>query len=165
MKRTIPVVGMACAACSANVERRLSSLPGVNSASVSLAGRSALIDYDPSVISLKQMKEQINDIGYDLVIEEGRSVAAIERRAYTMLRRRTLLSWILSLFVMAVSMHWIDVGQSDSLWAQILHLGLEATAPPHGQYGFARSALHRHCFSLLGFQYLFWRGCMGRTRH
>ena len=119
MKRTIPVVGMACAACSANVERRLSSLPGVNSASVSLAGRSALIDYDPSVISLKQMKEQINDIGYDLVIEEGRSVAAIERRAYTILRRRTLLSWILSLFVMAVSMHWIDVDGTVSTNNQV----------------------------------------------
>ena len=53
MKQTIPVIGMACSACSANVERRLNELEGVNTASVSLPGRSALIDYDPHVISLE----------------------------------------------------------------------------------------------------------------
>lgn len=47
MKQTIPVVGMACASCSANVEKKLNALPGINQASVSLAGRSALVDYDP----------------------------------------------------------------------------------------------------------------------
>ncbi len=49
-KRSIPVVGMACSACAANVERRLNSLDGVNEASVSLPGRSALVDFDPDVI-------------------------------------------------------------------------------------------------------------------
>ena len=53
MKQTIPVIGMACSACSANVEKKLSELDGINSASVSLPGRSALIDYDPDVILLE----------------------------------------------------------------------------------------------------------------
>ncbi|MDD6553064.1 MAG: HAD-IC family P-type ATPase [Prevotellaceae bacterium] len=110
MKKTIPVVGMACASCSANVERKLNSLPGINNASVSLPGRSALVDYDPEKISLPQMKEAINGIGYDLVIESDRSVAEIEKRAYTLLKRKTILSWIFSLLVMALSMHWITVG-------------------------------------------------------
>lgn len=110
MKKTIPVLGMACASCSANVERKLNSLPGINNASVSLPGRSALVDYDPEKISLPQMKEAINGIGYDLVIESDRSVAEIEKRAYTLLKRKTILSWIFSLLVMALSMHWITVG-------------------------------------------------------
>ena len=113
MKKTIPVVGMACSACSANVEKKLNSLTGISSASVSLPGRSALIDYDPTTISLEKMKQAVNDIGYDLVIEADRSVAEIEQRAYTLLRRRTLLSWLFALSVMAISMHWVPLGSRD----------------------------------------------------
>ncbi len=101
---------MACASCSANVERKLNSLKGINSASVNLVGRSALVDYDPAQISLADMKQAINDIGYDLVIEQGCSVDAIRRREQVVLRRRVLLSWVLSIGVMCVSMRWVDMG-------------------------------------------------------
>ena len=109
MKRTLPVIGMACASCSAHVERALNGLRGVQSASVSLASRTALIDYDPSAITLEEMKAAINGIGFDLVIEADRSVEAIERRAYVRLRRRTLLSWLFALLTMAISMSWISL--------------------------------------------------------
>ena len=59
------------------------------------------------------MKQAVNDIGYDLVIEADRSVAEIEQRAYTLLRRRTLLSWLFALSVMAISMHWLPLGSRD----------------------------------------------------
>ena len=110
MKQTIPVIGMACASCSANVEKKLNSLPGISSAAVSLAGRSALVDYDPEKISLETMKKEINGIGYDLVIEKDRSVEEIQKREYTILTRKTILSWILSIVGMTVNMHWINVG-------------------------------------------------------
>lgn len=113
MKQTIPVIGMACSACSANVEKKLSELDGINSASVSLPGRSALIDYDPDVISLEKMKTEINEIGYDLVIDKKTSVEEIEKRTYTLLKRRTLLSWLFAIAVMCVSMRWIDLGSRD----------------------------------------------------
>lgn len=112
MKRTLPVIGMACASCSAHVERALNGLRGVQSASVSLASRTALIDYDPSAITLEEMKAAINGIGFDLVIEADRSVEAIERRAYVRLRRRTLLSWLFALLTMAISMSWISLGST-----------------------------------------------------
>lgn len=112
MKRTLPVIGMACASCSTHVERELSSLRGVQSVSVSLASRTALIDYDPSAITLEEMKAAINGIGFDLVIEADRSVEAIERRAYVRLRRRTLLSWLFALLTMAISMGWISLGST-----------------------------------------------------
>lgn len=113
MKKTIPVVGMACSACSANVEKKLNSLEGVHAASVSLAGRSALIDFDPAVISLDDMKREINNIGYDLVTEADRSAIEIEQSAYVLLRRKVLFSWIFALLVMAISMHWIVLGNRD----------------------------------------------------
>ena len=113
MKKTIPVVGMACSACSANVEKKLNSLEGVHAASVSLLSRSALIDFDPAVISLDDMKREINNIGYDLVIETDRSAIEIEQRAYVLLHRKVLFSWIFALLVMAISMHWIVLGNRD----------------------------------------------------
>ena len=113
MKKTIPVVGMACSACSANVEKKLNSLEGVHAASVSLLSRSALIDFDPAVISLDDMKREINNIGYNLVTEADRSAIEIEKSAYVLLRRKVLFSWIFALLVMAISMHWIVLGNRD----------------------------------------------------
>ena len=113
MKQTIPVIGMACSACSANIEKKLNTLKGVNSASVSLPGRSALIDFDPQVISLEKMKAEINALGYDLVIDKETSVDEIEKREYVLLKRKTVLSWLFSIAVMCVSMRWIDLGSRD----------------------------------------------------
>ena len=110
-KITIPVVGMACSSCSAHVEKKLNSLEGVKMASVSLSSRSALVEYEPSVISLQQMKEAVNDIGFDLVIEQDRSVVEIERREYALLLRKTILAWIFAISVMALCHFSNDDGQ------------------------------------------------------
>ena len=115
MKKTIPVIGMACSVCSANVEKKLNSLEGIHSASVSLAGRTALVDYDPDVISLEDMKREISNAGYDLVIEADRSAEEITRREFTLLKRKTILSWLFAVLVMAISMGWVQFGmQSDN---------------------------------------------------
>ena len=108
MKKTIPVIGMACSVCSANVEKKLQSLKGINSASVSLASRTALVDYNPDIISLEDMKREISNAGYDLVIESNRSVEEINRREFTLLRRRTLASWLFAILTMCFSMGWIS---------------------------------------------------------
>ena len=114
MKRTIPVIGMACSACSANIEKKLNSLNGITSASVSLPSRSALVDFNPDEVSLTDMKAAINAIGYDLVIEDGRSAVEIEKRAYTLLKRKAILSWIFAIGVMAISMHWVNFGNNNT---------------------------------------------------
>ena len=114
MKKTIPVIGMACSVCAANVERKLNSLEGVNSATVSLAGRTALIDYDPEKITLEDMKREISNAGYDLVIEADRSAEEINRREFTLLKRKTLLSWFFAILVMAFSMGWVSTGMENT---------------------------------------------------
>lgn len=105
---------MACSACSANIEKKLNSLNGITSASVSLPSRSALVDFNPDEVSLTDMKAAINAIGYDLVIEEGGSAVEIEKRAYTLLKRKAILSWIFAVGVMAISMHWINLGNNNT---------------------------------------------------
>lgn len=118
MKKTIPVIGMACSVCAANVERKLNSLDGINSATVSLAGRTALVDFNPEQITLEDMKREISNAGYDLVIEEDRSAEEINRREFTLLKRKTIGSWIFSLLVMAFSMGWISMGAESELAAR-----------------------------------------------
>ncbi|WP_333682131.1 HAD-IC family P-type ATPase [Prevotella pectinovora] len=114
MKKTIPVIGMACSVCAANVERKLNSLEGINSATVSLAGRTALVDYDPEKITLEEMKREISNAGYDLVIEADRSAEEINRREFTLLKRKTLLSWFFAILVMAFSMGWVSTGMENT---------------------------------------------------
>lgn len=117
-KQTIPVVGMMCAVCSAHVEKKLNSLNGISSCAVSLPGRSALVEYDPEVITLRQMKQEVESIGYDLVIEQDRDIVAIEQQSYLNLRRKVIVSWVLAVCCMAVSMGWIPM--DNSLAANLL---------------------------------------------
>ena len=113
-KRTIAVVGMACAGCAANVERRLNQLEGVESANVNFAARTALVEYDPQKISPKMMKDEIGKIGYDLVVDEEESLSVIERNSYRRMLKKMATSWVLALLVMSISMGWLDVGGIDT---------------------------------------------------
>lgn len=112
-KKTIAVLGMMCAGCSARVERRLNELDGVSVATVNLPARTALVEYDPRVITPQQMKEEIGKIGYDMVVDDDRNVEAIERRAYLRLRTTVIIAWVLSMLVMALSMGWTSTGSTD----------------------------------------------------
>ena len=114
MKKTFPVIGMACSACSANVENKLRSIVGINEASVNMVGRTALIDYDPSQVSIEKIKQEISNIGYDLVIDEEQSVEQLEAISFKLLKRKTLLAWLFSILIMCFSMGWVNVGGKDA---------------------------------------------------
>ncbi len=124
MKQTLPVVGMACAHCSAYVEKTLNSLKGVQKASVNLASRSALVEYDPQTITLEEMKRAISDIGYDLVIEADRKAETIEKEEYRRLRKQTIIAWVLSALTMCISMGWsgLDDRPTENVFSMIFVL-------------------------------------------
>ena len=79
VKKTIAVLGMRCAGCSASVEDTLRKMDGVASANVNLAARSALIEFDEKKVAPEQMKAALADLGFDMVIEDDRDVQAEER--------------------------------------------------------------------------------------
>lgn len=109
-RRTFPVVGMMCAACSANVDRCLRHVDGVHEVSVSLPGRTAQVDYDPAVVSPDELRRAVAEAGYDLIIDTDTNVEDIHRRAFVALRQRTWVSWIFAAAVMVLSMHWVSLG-------------------------------------------------------
>lgn len=123
-KKTIAVIGMACAGCAANVERKLNELNGISSAAVNFAARTALVEYDPKVITPQMMKEEIIKAGYDLVIDEDESVAAIERHAYSQLIRRMAASWVFAALTMGISMRWLNIGSTSAANQTMLIIAL-----------------------------------------
>lgn len=111
VKCNVPVVGMACAACAANIERHLRQLDGVRDASVSLPLRMAQIEYDDDAISLAEINREINEIGFNLLIEPHTDVEQMEKKHYGALARRVALAWAIAVLTMAVSMNWIPLSQ------------------------------------------------------
>ena len=60
----LKIGGMTCAACAARIEKTLSPLNGVKSASVNLAAEKLSIEFDENVITTKDIEEKIKKIGY-----------------------------------------------------------------------------------------------------
>lgn len=113
-KKILPVLGMACAGCSANVERKLKAMDGIKSVSVSLPGRTAMVEYDEKIVTPADMKREIDAAGFELIIDEETRVDTLEKNSYRLLLRRTALSWLFALLTMSVSMEWVSAGSPDA---------------------------------------------------
>ena len=115
---------MACAGCSANVERRLKAMDGMKSVAVSLPGRTAMVEYDESKVTPADMKKVVDAAGFELVIDEETRVDTIEKNSYRLQLRRMAVSWVLALLTMAVSMGWLAVGGRDAANQTMLIIAL-----------------------------------------
>lgn len=123
-KKILPVLGMACAGCSANVERRLKAMDGMKSVAVSLPGRTAMVEYDESKVTPADMKKVVDAAGFELIIDEETRVDTIEKNSYCLQLRRMAVSWVLALLTMAVSMGWLAVGGRDAANQTMLIIAL-----------------------------------------
>lgn len=112
-KKILPVLGMACAGCSANVERKLRAMQGVKNVAVSLPGRTAMVEYDEHLVSPEDMKHVIDNAGYELIIDDEMRIDVIEVNNYRRLLKRMSLSWLFSLLTMSLSMGWISIGSAN----------------------------------------------------
>jgi mercuric ion transport protein len=63
-RAVIPVEGMSCVTCEIAVRAALNRVPGVKSAQVSVAGKSATVEFDPAQTSVEQLVSAINATGY-----------------------------------------------------------------------------------------------------
>ncbi|MBE0568784.1 MAG: copper-translocating P-type ATPase [Deltaproteobacteria bacterium] len=90
---TLPVAGMTCASCVARVEKALSRIDGVSSASVNLAASSATVSADPSKTGPAKLAAAVRDIGYEVPVErtafpvEGMTCASCVARVERALRK------------------------------------------------------------------------------
>jgi P-type Cu+ transporter len=74
------IIGMTCAACSTRVEKGLNKLEGVMKATVNLALETALIEYNPSQVTIPEIVKKVEKIGYEAKMKEDRTVDQIDHR-------------------------------------------------------------------------------------
>ncbi|GLB59420.1 copper chaperone CopZ [Cytobacillus sp. NCCP-133] len=63
---TLKVSGMSCGHCVKAVEGSVGNLNGVENVSVDLDNGQVQVKYDSSAVTLEQIKETIDDQGYDV---------------------------------------------------------------------------------------------------
>ena len=63
-KITLPITGMTCANCAANIERGVNKLDGVIDANVNFASEQASITFDPGQLQVQDVLEKINKSGF-----------------------------------------------------------------------------------------------------
>ncbi|WP_088006472.1 copper chaperone CopZ [Indiicoccus explosivorum] len=67
MNETLKVQGMSCGHCVNAVETSVGELSGVSNVKVDLDKGEVAVAYDKNLTSLSQIKEAIEDQGYDVV--------------------------------------------------------------------------------------------------
>lgn len=78
-KITFKVKGMTCTNCFSTVEKALNKLPEVISASVNFAAEKAYVEYDPAEISPRDIKQAVDDSGYEAVLP-GKDLVTVQYR-------------------------------------------------------------------------------------
>lgn len=86
--------GMSCAMCAKTVEETLKRLPGIYDASVNFATEKAKIIYDPSKIQLERIREEIERIGYQFLVE-----GFGEEKGLKSAKRNLVLGWVSGIFL------------------------------------------------------------------
>jgi len=76
----LEVVGIVCASCVMAIETALKEIPGVIDQSVNPVTAKAVIDYDPSVVTVDKLIQTIRNTGYDVTeVPETAETARLDR--------------------------------------------------------------------------------------
>ncbi len=72
--------GMTCAACANKIEKGLNKLPGVSKATVNFALETAHVEYVPAEVSVKDMVEKVEKLGYKAAVKKGQEEPGEHRK-------------------------------------------------------------------------------------
>ncbi|PRY86349.1 heavy metal translocating P-type ATPase [Mongoliibacter ruber] len=120
MQKEIPISGMSCSACAVAVENTLKSTKGVKTVSVNYTNHSAQLDWDNGVVQLEALKKQVQETGYDLIIEDiaEEDLEKLQADAYKNLKKKTIYAGVLAFPVFVIGMFWMDMPYADPImWA------------------------------------------------
>jgi len=124
-KIELPVTGMTCANCAANIERTLNKkVPGVINATVNFASERAAVEFLPNVVTVDDMIAAIEAAGYGAIspdeIPEGGDAEQLARQAEIRDQTRKFIVGVLftfPLFVLSMGRDFGLVGQwSHASW-------------------------------------------------
>lgn len=87
----IPITGMDCTECTQTVQRAISSLNGIKKADVFLSSEKAIVQLDPSLVKMTDIRNAVKDAGYSVPEHNGENttpnatLANFSRRIFTIL--------------------------------------------------------------------------------
>ena len=105
MQTTFRIKGMHCAACAAGLESDLKKLPGIQSAAVNIATEKAAVEYDPTVLSQRDLQKAVERAGFQAVLPGASDTEKLARQKESAdLRLRVIISFTLAVptFVLMV---------------------------------------------------------------
>ncbi|RDI45578.1 heavy metal translocating P-type ATPase [Falsibacillus pallidus] len=93
------ILGMTCAACSARIEKGLNRMDGIKTASLNLALETASIEYNPSQVTVQDMIQKVEKLGYEAKRKNEVTAESADYRKQEMDRQlgKFVFSLILSL--------------------------------------------------------------------
>ena len=103
---------MSCASCASSVESMAASQPGVINAAVNYATQSLKITYNDAVLKLGDLQKIIQNIGYDLIIDEKdgtKKQEEMQLSAYQSLKYKTIYAAVLTVPVVVIGMFFMDL--------------------------------------------------------
>ncbi|MCC7304556.1 cadmium-translocating P-type ATPase [bacterium] len=80
--KTLKIKGMHCASCATIISNKVSKLTGVNDINVNFATEKAQISFDDTAVSVHQMNNEIEKLGYTF-LDENDSVTAQDHSMHT----------------------------------------------------------------------------------
>ena len=110
VRKNFPVSGLSCASCAANVEKTLSSQPGVKSASVNFASSTVWVEYNPEDTTPTGLRNVVQSSGYDIITdeEEAGKQSEVTLRASEILKRKTIGAALLTIPIVILGMFLMD---------------------------------------------------------
>jgi Cu2+-exporting ATPase len=93
------------------VETILAKVPGVRSVNVNYANTTAQVDFDPDQISAEELRQAVQAIGYDLLIDARDPDATqeeLKEEAYRTIRHRTIWASVFTLPVFITGMFYME---------------------------------------------------------
>ena len=128
-KEKYTVTGMTCSACSSRVEKAVSSLKGMEKASVNLLTNSMQVEYDDSILSSTDIENAVVNAGYGIGGSDATSSSAKSEKNNEKdeMLHRLVYSFVFLLFLMSISMsHMIaKTGFPIPQWFQNIFWGNE----------------------------------------
>lgn len=128
-KEKYTVTGMTCSACSSRVEKAVSSLKGMEKASVNLLTNSMQVEYDDSILSSTDIENAVVNAGYGIGGSDATSSSAKSEKNNEKdeMLHRLVYSFVFLLFLMSISMsHMITkTGFPIPQWFQNIFWGNE----------------------------------------
>jgi len=111
VKKSFPVTGMSCASCASSVESMLKSQAGVITALVNFAASNVWVEYNSGIVNPGKLKETIQSVGYDLIIDEH---AAKEQEETALLesqilKQKTIRASLLTIPIVVIGMFFMDM--------------------------------------------------------